>query len=149
MNNKPLLDRYMARTRKEGDCLVWIGDKYDTGYGRITLYPSKKCRRAHRVIYEIVKGPITQYQYVNHSCGRRDCINPDHLVSRLKRDSILLSNSTSGINSRKTHCVRGHPFSGTNVRLKKKVTSESGIVYIRICRACNLIHQHNHNKKYK
>jgi hypothetical protein len=33
----------------------------------------------HRLVYELVRGPIPAGQHIDHLCGVRRCVNPDHL----------------------------------------------------------------------
>jgi HNH endonuclease len=63
-------------------CWIWRGalrNKRD-GYGVISL-PGKPTRykMAHRVAYELIKGPIPEGFEIHHQCRVRDCVNPDHL----------------------------------------------------------------------
>lgn len=34
---------------------------------------------AHRVAYELARGPVPRKLFLDHLCGRRSCCNPDHL----------------------------------------------------------------------
>jgi hypothetical protein len=60
-------------------CWEWIGqrkkDRFD--YGLIWIGDRQK--RAHRVSYEVHKGPIPEGLDILHSCDNPPCINPDHL----------------------------------------------------------------------
>lgn len=59
-------------------CWQWIGSLYQNGYGRFAV-SSTKHRLAHRVVYELLVGPIPEGLSVMHSCDVKDCVNPDHL----------------------------------------------------------------------
>lgn len=47
------------------------------GYGIFIVNNISK--RAHRVSYELFKGPIVNNLYVCHACDNPSCTNPDHL----------------------------------------------------------------------
>lgn len=38
-----------------------------------------KQRLAHRIAYERVYGPIPDGKVIDHTCGQRACVNPEHL----------------------------------------------------------------------
>lgn len=70
--------RFLAKTRRRGKCLIWIGaiDK-ETGYGRFKL--DGKAEMAHRASHLLFKGPIPDGLLVCHECDVRPCVEPAHL----------------------------------------------------------------------
>ena len=58
-------------------CLIWTGAKSQLGYGVLNLNGSAK--KAHRIAYELSKGPIPKGAVVCHACDTPACVNPDHL----------------------------------------------------------------------
>jgi len=69
------------RCRWEGTCLLWQGSDSGTGrgggYGRIKYDGANFA--VHRLVYQLVYGPISPRKQVDHSCNNRLCCNPDHL----------------------------------------------------------------------
>jgi hypothetical protein len=111
-----LEDRFMGKVIMipESTCWYWSGgiDRY--GYGQIKV--SKRTRAAHRIAYELFNGPIPDGLQIDHICRTRDCVNPRHLEAVTARENTLRSPvAPASINSRMTHCKRGHRLSGDNL----------------------------------
>ncbi len=64
-------------------CWLWLGELNSAGYGRISQGNNKIGKRvrslAHRVSYELAKGPVPEGFDLDHLCRVPCCINPDHL----------------------------------------------------------------------
>lgn len=68
------------RTAPNG-CWVWRGVKNPNGYGSIYH------RRAHRVAWEMIHGPIPGKAIILHRCDNRSCVNPGHLRLGTHKDN--------------------------------------------------------------
>jgi len=111
----PLMDRIWARTKQDGDCLVWTGTKTcrgSDGYGRIKV--AGKSKLAHRVVYELLIGPVPAGLTLDHLCRNRLCVKPAHLEPVSFRENCLRGVGVSAIHARLKHCKHGHPFSPEN-----------------------------------
>ena len=115
-------------------CWIWIGS-LSKGYGEIRQGKGKT-RKAHRWAYETYRGPIGKNLQPDHLCKITQCVNPWHLQLVSARENAFRSNSIPAKNSRKTHCKRGHPLSGSNLYLWKG------------CRSCKECQRHR-DKQHK
>jgi hypothetical protein len=99
-----------------GTCWLFTGTC--TPYGRMAKAQDSY---THRLGWKLLCGPIPEGKELHHRCGVYACWNPDHLepVTHAENQSHL----------RKTHCKRGHPLSGDNLRI--------GPNGARACKACN------------
>ena len=72
-----LEQRFWARVAKSSTCWSWTGVPSDTGYGHIVFEGLDQ--GAHRVSWEIHRGPIPAGMHIDHKCHNRICVNPSHL----------------------------------------------------------------------
>lgn len=142
------LPRLMAKVQKqEGGCWIWTGFITPQGYGACG-YRGKRNTLAHRAIYLELVGPIPDGLTLDHLCHTRDlaclggvscphrrCVNPEHMEPVSNAE-----NNSRGVFARKTHCPRGHPYSGPNLNYTKHGS--------RICRTCaNMKSLEQHKRK--
>lgn len=62
----------------DSGCWNWTLHCNEDGYGVVGLRKYRN-QRAHRVSYEVFKGPIPDGLVVMHSCDNPRCCNPEHL----------------------------------------------------------------------
>jgi hypothetical protein len=119
-------------------CWNWTAT-LDRGYGIVGF--GRKLFRMHRVAYERAIGPIPPKYQIDHLCWNRRCCNPDHLEAVTARENNMRSNSIASIAAKKTHCPKGHPYSGENL-----YTTPSGD---RRCRECARVRRASDAARYR
>lgn len=62
-------------------CWLWTAARSDGGYGIFGrgAWATVRTTIAHRLSYEVVKGPIPLGLQLDHLCRVRHCVNPAHL----------------------------------------------------------------------
>lgn len=119
------LKQRLVRDPKTG-CDEWMGYLL-RGYARIKREDGTAAF-AHRVAYEMAKGPIPAGLKIDHLCRNTRCCNPDHLEAVTDRENILRGDGVAALASRRTHCPQEHPYSGENLHLTPRGH--------RVCRTC-------------
>lgn len=105
-------------------CWLWTASVDGKGYGQIAKGGKwGGPMRAHRVIYEAVRGPIADGFELDHLCRVPTCVNPYHMEPVTHRENIRRSAP-----AQRTHCPAGHPYDIQNTHVRRGK---------RECRACN------------
>lgn len=106
----------------------------ERGYGDFS-YRGKNYR-AHRIAYQLAKGPIPPGYVVAHSCDNPPCCNPDHLSAKTELENAAeMIEKRRNYEQRRTECPKGHPYNEQNTRY---VRAKSGRM-ARACRACDAL----------
>lgn len=74
-----LVERMLKRTTQMGSCTVFTGATNSKGYGCVGSGRKSKTVLAHRLVVIHRDGSIPDDMTVDHLCGERLCVNPDHL----------------------------------------------------------------------
>ena len=112
-------------------CWLWTGPVSKDGYGQFKM--SHFQWKAHRASWQMYRGEIPPGMQIDHICRVRSCVNPDHLRVVTQRTNVLENSiGLAAQNLSKTHCPRGHPLSGKNLRTVKNAETNS-----RRCRTCH------------
>jgi hypothetical protein len=123
----PMPYRFWSKVAKSDGCWTWTAYTTRDGYGVFGVEP-RKTALAHRVAYEMERGPVPDGLELDHLCRNPRCVRPEHLEPVTHRENLLRGNGWSGRHARQTTCKRGHPFDVRNTY----VTRSGG----RSCRAC-------------
>jgi hypothetical protein len=111
-------------------CWEWVGYRMTNGYGKMS-YKGQRAKWVHRLAFRAFKGPIEGID-VCHSCDNPPCFSPAHLFSGTAKDNaadmMAKGRHPFVFEKQKTHCKRGHPLSGENLRIH--------VNGHRQCRAC-------------
>jgi hypothetical protein len=127
MSLDELREYLLARVLKDTatGCWYWQLSHDRWGYGKTPSYTG--FWSAHRAAYAAFVGGLPDDLDVAHTCGIKDCINPDHLRLSDKRQTQARSLLSQGHLDRK-QCKNGHPYTPENTAFLP-----SGV---RACRAC-------------
>ena len=109
--------RFWAKVNKAEGCWEWIAGRSARGYGTFRFGGAN--RLAHRVAYEMLRGPIPPSLTIDHLCRNRACANPAHMEPVTAQENVR--RGLSGIlrpkdvlwpsaNRAKTHCPKNHPY---------------------------------------
>ncbi len=112
-----------------GPCWLWKLKLSKYGYGYLFIRRNGKSvgLRAHRVSRILIKGAIPDDLVPDHLCRVRHCVNPDHSELVTEQVNILRGTSFSAMQAKQTHCLKGHPLSGDNLRTHRG---------LRVCKTC-------------
>lgn len=130
MNPARSFVRRMVAKMQIGDgCWLWTGAKNNMGYGQ--LWDGTRVQYAHRLVYQLLSGPIPEGRELDHLCRTPSCVRPDHLEPVTHRENVVRGTSLPAQRAHLTHCKYGHPFDADNTQVRR-----DGDRIRRACREC-------------
>lgn len=128
---KPFTERFWGKVGLPDDvtgCMPWLAHTNHGGYGH--FMEEKRPRRAHRVAYEVTHGSVPAGLVVDHLCGNRSCVRPDHLEAVTQRVNLLRGATRTAAQVARTTCPQGHSYSRRNTYAYRGK---------RMCRICRRV----------
>jgi len=78
--DKPIIQRFNEKYLvNENNCWIWQGAKLKTRGYAVFAYDGKSAGLAREFIWKYHGHSIPWDYKIRHSCGRNDCVNPDHM----------------------------------------------------------------------
>ncbi len=112
--------------KKTETCWLWTGCHNGQGYGQTKV--DGKMRTVHRLSFLQSRGELHPSTHVLHKCDVPACLRPSHLFPGNHKINAADKTAKGRHHSqRKTHCPKGHPYSGKNLTVTPRG---------RQCKAC-------------
>ena len=111
---RPVEDRLWPRVTKTETCWLWHRAE-PHGYGKISV--NGRHEYVHRVVYEMLRGPIPEGMQIDHLCRNKLCCNPDHLEPVTRKENLARGIDANAAKRNQSHCKNGHEWAPPNLRV--------------------------------
>lgn len=130
------LSPHILKSPDPDGCWEWTRARDNNGYGIITL--NMKQVRLHRLVWELVHGPIPEGLTIDHLCRCKPCCRPDHLEPVTMAENLRRGNSLL----ERGECKKGHPIRSSEDTVLVKTRG------VLNCKACLRERNDRRNQKY-
>lgn len=124
-----ILTRFFARVDDSGgpdSCWQWTGALNSNGHAQ--FWYAGQMRGAYRLLWAWIHGDLHEGLELDHVCKNKRCVNTSHLEEVTHK--VNSQRAMKGV-LRKTHCLRGHPYTPENTYTYRGV---------RTCKTCIQAH---------
>jgi hypothetical protein len=126
-------------------CWLWTGARGVGGYGQVSIRGA--IWQVHRMVYELLVGPVPAGCVLHHTCGDKCCCNPAHLEVVTQAENMARGRVTRDPDRPrrlKASCRRGHKFSPDNTGWQMSRGRR-----IRLCLTCQAAANARRNERRK
>lgn len=132
---KNSVKNFWDQVNKTDTCWLWTGSINNTGYG--TFRVEGKNWMVHRYSYFLEHRSIDPKLVIDHICGTRLCVKPNHL------EQVTLQENNKRVTRQITHCPKGHEYTLENtyydIQMKRGTRMKMSLG--RQCKTCRRIRQ--------
>jgi len=104
-NSPGVAPRLWEKVDRTGDCWIWThGLSLGGRYGALRV--DGRMQAAHRVSYEMARGPIPAGLELDHLCRNTRCVRPDHLEPVTHAENMSRGIQAATVRNRRGRCAR-------------------------------------------
>jgi hypothetical protein len=71
-------EKFWSKIKKTDTCWLWLGYKQRYSQYKLPRSFEQRNQMAHRLVWEMLKGPIPKDLLMYNKCGNKLCVRPEH-----------------------------------------------------------------------